>query len=320
MKKSVIIDKGNGLQQRLSYDDSTNKIIPETTFGPRQTDNVLPVVGKKFIDETDLSVAYGEDCLFCKGKKNTSGIPFDTQCAILSGFSIAYTRSSGIQRDTSLFSISYNGIPFTSKNYVLYGLYTNKGILVSRSNENYPIYGYMFYLQQPKVKGFKDVVNTSKINVCQLGINTIGECELITTMQGQGSFVPYKNPSAMKVIIDIRGKNRYYPHGRVKYINTDSKSNLNYIDIPYPGGILRCENNKVVYLRLERTLYWIDISYNTLTGSDSYAQLGSKYREHTPNPNQIPILGYERFLGGYLTNLFECTVEDIVEERGPKGG
>lgn len=285
MKKQVIIDKGNGLQQRLSYDEGTNKIIPETTFGPRQTDNVLPVVGKKFIDETDLSVAYGEDCLFCKGKKNTSGIPFATQCAILSGLEVSYSTCAGLLYQSTLYNIKYKGVPHIGLSF-FYEFYDNQGkvfkYFVTDSN-------YSFYLHQN---------STNRVDIRLLDFRNKqkqGECILSILAKGAITLNPYKDIVKMKVIYDPITNN-------IKYVNSNKNYNLNYIDIAVKDSgynILtrRLISGKIYGISGRFTtdpFYWASNSLENLVFSHG----GS---------DQIAILGYENTIAGIDTNLFSIT-------------
>jgi len=304
MKKQVIIDKGNGLQQRLSYDDSTNKIIPETTFGPRQTDNVLPVVGKKFIDETDLSVAYGEDCLFCKGKKNTSGISFDTQCAILSGLEVSYSPCAGSLYQTTLYHVSYNGI--TSPIKLHFEFYDNKGKVFKYFVFDLKVGNIMsFYLHQ-------NSTNRVDIRIVEyINRQTAGECILSIISKGAVPLNPYKDIVKMKVIYDPKTNN-------MKYINSNKNYNLNYIDIAskslgYSVLTQRLISGKTYNINRRVTtdpFYWTNSSLENLVFSNG-------------GRDAIAILGYENRIAGIDTNLYMLTLGTLPNgtgENDPNGG
>lgn len=302
MKKQVIIDKGNGLQQRLSYDDGTNKIIPETTYGPRQTDNALPVVGKKFIDETDLSVAYGEDCLFCKGKKNKSGVPFDTQCAILTQLRVSYSTCAGPLFQSVLFLLS--GTDFVNGWKFYYTFYDKKGIPFQ-------------YFQIPVGLPFSFYLHKNSVSKMDIKIidekGKIGECFITIDTKGASVSNLYKNISKMKVIYDPNTHN-------FKYINTDKSNNLNYIDIVFgspsdysvnvkrliSGKTYKIQNNDVRDIKK----YWTSEGNIPLTGFNG--TLG-RY-------NTLPILGYENVLAGFWTNLFVCDPGSLPDNPNDDNG
>jgi hypothetical protein len=320
MKKQVIIDKGNGMQQRLSYDDGTNKIIPETTFGPRQTDNVLPVVGKKFITDTGLSVAYGEDCLFCKGKKNTSGIPFDTQCAILSGFKIYYSPCFGPLFQTILYTVEYNGPHKSPSDYGVWMDFFDKTgtpftyYAGSLQGGTFSGNSVPFYLHQ-------NSINKVEIRVSETSWTKVkGECVLTIQASGASVTTLYKDNENMKVIFDPTRK-------RLKYINLNKNKNKNYIDVvvgewessPF-SYLFRMESGKTYDLNVgwngiavfSNSLYW--------TAEDALHLVG--YSDSS-NTLSIAILGYEGLLGGIYTNLFPVTVGILPrdrEEDNPGGG
>lgn len=313
MKKQVIIDKGNGLQQRLSYDDSTNKIIPETTFGPRQTDNVLPVVGKKFIDETDLSVAYGEDCLFCKGKKGTIELPISTQCAILSGIEVSYSTCAGPLYQTTLYNLAYKGIP-TPNTQLFIDFYDSKGVVFSFIIPSHTNNSGSFYLHQ-------NSINRVEIRVFDFKNNKKGECFLSIVAKGAVPLNLYKDPSNMKIVYDLNT-------GNIKYTNLNKNKNLDYIEVVTSGfgygyGFSYAKLTKLISGKTYKIpgnfsgkgshddMYWSTRANESLTGLDNL-----KYGDYDAT---IAILGYEGVFQNFYGNLFEMTkgfVPDIRDD-GP---
>jgi hypothetical protein len=309
MKKQVIIDKGNGLQQRLSYDDGTNKIIPETTFGPRQTDNVLPVVGKNFIDDTDLSVAYG-DCLFCKGRDNSLILPFNTQCAILSGIEISYSPCAGPLYQTVLYTINYKGIPLLD-HAIHFTFFDQSGKAFAYSIYQDGFFPYSFFLHQ----GYTDTV---KIRVIKN--DSIGECVLNIVAKGATPFNLYKDIDKMKVIYDINTKN-------IKYINLNKVKNLDYIDV------LTIQGNSFKITRLlADKIYKIPASPVGIPGSvgdffwtnqNNLKLIGDRSKAYGDAFNNIAVLGYESMYAGFWSNLFlmeKGIVPDGPRDTGGTGG
>lgn len=320
MKKSVIIDKGNGLQQRLSYDDGTNKIIPETTFGPRQTDNVLPVVGKKFIDETDLSVAYGEDCLFCKGKKNTSGIPFATQCAILSGIEVSYSTCAGPLYQTTFYTLKYIGIPMLNYRIVI-KFYDTSGVNFESRYLLESDFPETFFLHQ-------NSTNRADISVITTGQNfKTGECILPILAKGASPLNLYKDVDNMKLLFDHRSL-------RIKYVNLNKNKNLNYVDLmttyTHFGAVnlVRLYQDKIYSLESTNIfnpnypggfrMWWNpDATYGN-KGSHLIGAVTNNFA-----PDTFTILGFEQEVQGRYCNAIYPTHASFpkgTENDPPKGG
>lgn len=295
MIKQVIIDKGNGFQQRLSYDNSTNQIIPEDIVGPRETDNVLAVIGQQAVDSMNLSISAGEDCVFCKGKKNTSGIPFATQCSILNGIEVSYSPCSGPIHKTSLYNIVYKGISRTDA-ALHFSFYDSTGNLC-KTYVLQTISGakFSFYLHQ-------NSTNKVEIRVLDYKIGqTVGECILKIGAYGAIPLNLYKDISNMKIYFDNNTKN-------IKYINLNKAQNLNYIDVITTQG----SSIKITRLISGKT-YKIPGNINLGHGStadfpwlstNNESLLGFTKGIYTDATNTITILGYEEDRFGTWRNVF----------------
>lgn len=291
MKKQVIIDKGNGLQQRLSYDDSTNKIIPELNIGQSSVDNVLPVVGKKFIKETGLLSSRGEDCIFCKGKKNISGIPFNTQCELLNGIQASYSPIAGTLHQSSFYSLDYNGIAISGFKFQLI-FYDIKGVPVKYVEANPYWFPINFYLHQNSIYRVEIRVKKGKI---------YGECRLKIILQGQPVLNLYKDPLKMDIIIDRTKK-------LALYTNKNPSANLNYVYLIFNDSI---NSAGVLQYKLEHGVIrdFPFLSSSIIEGWRNNGVEDLLNYEETHKTQRVCILNYEDYSPFGMYSNFNSTID-----------
>lgn len=310
MKKQVIIDKGNGFQQRLSYDDSTNKIIPETTFGPSETDSLLPIVGKKFIKESGISI--GPGCIFCEGgvlRSSGCSIDKDIQCDFLKNIEVTYTECLG-SFGTSLVRITTGsrikaGVSIKFSTPGKTDLY-----LIGRSIPS--IFPFMFYIHKslPVTITFRLVTEEEECEcVRTFTIDPKGTCKII-----------FKDP--LNIYYDAKNM-------LIKYVNT-SKKNPDIINLvcsnyqssdgfifPIKTGIVY--NLSIFYKNpapprqeYSKIILWKDgTSTGYLMGWDS-ASLA--------HPPSVAVLGFEHIFNGVLTNEVPVILTTLGKGTGDKGG